>query len=59
MQMRWALFLEKFSFIIKNTTGRLNRVADALSRTQLLTVLQTKVTSFQKLKDLYAIDNFF
>lgn len=60
MHLRWALFLQRFSFVIKQTAEEANQVADALSRRiELLTMLQAELTGFEKLKELYVNDNFF
>ena len=46
--------------MLKHRSGRSNRVANALSRRQLLlTVMQVEVVGFHELKDLYPKDPNF
>lgn len=56
----WVAFLQQFTFVIKHQSGKLNKVADTLSRRQsLLATSQTIVPGFASLTDLYPQDSFF
>ena len=56
----WISYLQQFAFSICHKAGKLNRVADALSRRHsLLTTLHTTVTGFASFADLYETDPFF
>ncbi|PKU64278.1 RNA-directed DNA polymerase [Dendrobium catenatum] len=60
MHARWIVFLQKFTFVLQHKAGKLNRVADALSRrAAMLTMLQTEITDLEELKSLYATDEDF
>ena len=55
----WISYLQQFTFVIKLTAGTSNRVADALSRRQLLlAVLHTEVLGFSSLLGQYEDDPF-
>ncbi|KAG7532368.1 Zinc finger CCHC-type [Arabidopsis thaliana x Arabidopsis arenosa] len=56
----WFAYLQQFTFVIKHKAGTLNKVADALSRHQLvLTTLHVSVPGFDVLPELYPTDSFF
>lgn len=56
----WIAYLQQFTFTIKHKSGKLNRVADALSRRHsLLTALHTSVPGFSSFAELYESDPFF
>ena len=49
--------MQSYTFVLKHRSGRSNRVADALSRRQLLlTVMKVEVVGFDELKNLYPKD---
>jgi len=51
---RWVEFLQDYTYILKHKAGVENRVADALSRCRaLLSVMNTEVVGFEKIKDIY------
>lgn len=56
----WIAYLQQFTFTIKHKAGKLNRVADALSRRHsLLTTMHTSVMGFASFSDLYESDAYF
>lgn len=56
----WISYLQKFTFSIRHQSGKLNRVADALSRRRsLITTMHTSVVGFASFSDLYSSDPFF
>ena len=57
---KWVEFLEQFPYVIKHKQGKVNVVADALSRRyNLLATLETKLLGFEHIKELYVHDNEF
>ncbi|PRQ47216.1 putative nucleotidyltransferase, Ribonuclease H [Rosa chinensis] len=57
---KWVEFLQAYTFHIKHKSGRLNQVADALSRRHsFLNTMQVKVSGFEILKEQYSEDPFF
>lgn len=60
MHARWIQFLQRFDFVIKDTPGNTNKVADALSRKgTLLTLLQREIIAFNHIIELYPNDPNF
>lgn len=56
----WIAYLQQFTFTIRHKSGKLNRVADALSRRHsLIATMHTSVTGFATFSELYASDPFF
>ncbi|XP_060170605.1 uncharacterized protein LOC132601543 [Lycium barbarum] len=57
---KWVEFLQNFQFVIKHKAGKLNQVADALSRRPcVLSIMQTNVFGFDHIKELYEADPDF
>jgi hypothetical protein len=57
---KWSEFLQAYSFSIKHKSGKLNQVADALSRRHsLLNTMQVQVLGFEVVKELYKDDPDF
>lgn len=56
----WTAYLQQFTFVIKHQSGKLNKVADALSRRfALVSTLRVSVPGFECFADLYPTDGFF
>ena len=57
---KWVEFLQSFHFTIKHKSGKMNQVADALSRRHLLLFqLDACILGFEHLKVLYENDQDF
>ena len=57
---KWVEFLQSFTFVIKHTSGKLNKVVDALSRVNLIMQeLQAGVVGFEEMVDMYKEDTKF
>jgi len=53
----WVEFLKQFPYVIKHNQGKINLVADALSRRyNLLNVLDVQFLGFDHIKDIYKDD---
>ena len=54
---KWVDFLQKFTFVIKHTSGKSNKVVDALSRVSLI-LQEIKISSlgFKSLTNMYKED---
>ena len=52
--------MQSYTFVLKHKSGKSNRIADALSRRQiLLTEIQIEVVGFKELSTLYLDDPDF
>ena len=52
--------MQTYTFLLKHRSGRSNRVANALSRRQLLLIeMQVEVVGFDELKNMYFEDSDF
>ena len=50
----WVEFLQRYYFVVKHRVGVKNKAADALNqKVSLLSVMNVKVTGFERLKDDY------
>ncbi|KAL5719094.1 hypothetical protein ACHQM5_011919 [Ranunculus cassubicifolius] len=60
MHDRWLSTINRYTFSVKHKSGKLNQVADALSRrTHLLVTIRNESFAFDYLKDLYCDDEDF
>ena len=58
--VKWVEFRQTFQFVLKHKSGQLNKVADALSRSDtLLNAMQYMVVGFEIIKTLYENDYDF
>ena len=58
--MRWANFLSQFHFHIAHVPGKMNPVADALSRRPTINAVSIAYHhDFTSMRDAYAIDEYF
>ena len=58
--VKWIEFLQNFRFVIKQKSGKSNKVADGLSRiNSILQEFQVNVLGFDELKDMYKDDPYF
>lgn len=60
MHDRWLFTISHYTFSVKHKSGKLNQVADALSRrAHLLVTIRNGSMTFDYLKDLYGEDDDF
>ena len=60
MHANWISFIQRFTFSIKHKSGKLNRVADALSRKAACLInIRADLFGFDYLKELYHKDRDF
>lgn len=60
MHAWWVAYIQRFTFSLKHNSGKLNCVADALSRwAMLLVIMKAKVTRFECLKEFSEEDEDF
>jgi hypothetical protein len=58
--VKWAAYVQQFSFTIKHKAGALNRVTNALSRkSTLLVTMKNEILGFYFIKELLHTDSFF
>ncbi|CAA7021374.1 unnamed protein product [Microthlaspi erraticum] len=56
----WIAFSQQFTFAIRHKSGKLNKVADALSRRHcLVTTMHNSISGFATFAELYSSDPFF
>lgn len=57
---KWVEFLQNFTFILKHVSGKVNKVADALSRRSLIVQeCHVKILGFDYLKEFFEVDADF
>jgi hypothetical protein len=57
---KWVEFLQNFTFVIKHTSGKTNKVVDVLSRIySILQEFQVNTLGFDGLKEMYQDDGNF
>ena len=57
---KWVEYLQSFTFVIKHISGQANKVADALSRRNLVVKeCKIQVLGFEFMKELYDQDSDF